>query len=249
MITQMCHITLDNKIPALFVMDDNMGKDEFLLSMFAYYYDIITNDILSVLNDFKNKALFEKFSEILSQSPLYIMKWSYDERENKYEELEKAITENGLKIVFFDECFCLPQIRDYEFSIQLKQIAVNYGLPIVVAYQTWYQNREMTDTCVPTLHDFSEYSHFKSDVVIAFIDYEDIHILVGERGSNYHGILGIRILKQKGMANGAVFHISRNSLFMRDRAMKLQKKSLQDILNDSGNVRKPTFAEEDDVPF
>ena len=238
LISQMAHIAIDNHTPALFVIDDNLSNDEFLLSLFAYYNSITTNDILSLLNNERNQYLFRQFLDTLSQSSLYVLQWNYDDRKNAFQDLEETIVDKGVQIVIFDECSCMPQIRDHEFGTRLKRIAIKHDIPIVTAYQTWYQNREHSDTALPTLHDFSDYSQFKSDVVIAFIDYDDIHIVTDEVGRDLHSKLGLQILKQKGLSHNRTFIIDKNSLYFRYCIQKLQKCSYQELIELSREVRK-----------
>lgn len=241
LISQMAYIAIDNHTPALFVIDDNLSDDEFFLSLFAYYYSIKTNDILSLLDDEENRYLLHEFSETLLRSSLYIMHWNYDERKDAFRNLEETIAEKGIQIVLFDECFCMPQMRDHEFSLRLKHIAIKHDIPIVTAYQTWYQNREHSDTALPTLHDFSDFSQFKSDVVIAFVDYEDVHITTDEVGHNLHGKLGLQILKQKGLSQTSMFVIDKSSLYFRRKIEGLQCYSYEELEELSQEVVKVPF--------
>ena len=232
-IHQVCRIAIDQKIPTI-VLLNYMTERNFLSSMIAYYCNIETKDIHSVLYSEKYKEIVSSFLDILKESPLYVAKAGWYEDKKITELLVNLIGLKGIKIMFVDEVILDLRPSEIAGLSCMQTVAVKNKIPVVVTCNVW-NDREGLAGVRPSLTDVSRCSYLHGhDVVIGFTNYEQHGIVTDEHGSNLKGIIGLEILKHRGMLSENRCNIPKDYFYLRDYEQK-KKQSLEE-LKESGGV-------------
>lgn len=232
-IHQVCRLAIDQKIPTI-VQLNYMTERNFVSSMIAYYCNIETKDIHSVLYSEKHKEVVNSFLNVLKESPLYVVKAGWYEDKRITEELGNLIELKGIKIMFVDEVILDLRPSDRDGLNCIQTLAVNKNIPVVVTCYVW-NDREGVAGVRPTLTDIGRCSYLHGhDVVIGFTNYEQHGIVTDEHGTNLKGIIGLEILKHRGMLSENICNIPKDYFYLRDYKQK-RKQSLEE-LKESGGV-------------
>lgn len=211
-ISQIDRLAVEQKIPTI-VGIGLMDVPLFMASMIAYHYDIATNNLWGLWDDPGYQDDINEYKSMLKEAPLYVLD-NYIQDEDWVKNLSERIAEKGIRMIFLDEW---ESITIQETSIGLRQLALHTGTTIVKTEVVW-NDREVDGHRV-ALSDFNvrKYNNASSasDTVIAFNDYEFMKIFVDERGVNLRGVLGIEILKKKGVINKKEYRLFKKRLYFR----------------------------------
>ena len=213
-ISQIDRFAVEQHVPtliALGLMDIKM----FVASMIAYHYDIETNNLWGLWDDPHYQDDICEYDSMLREAPLFIVEENFED-ENWVKEMKDFIIDNGIKIAFFDEYESFT-LRDT--SLELKQLAMQSNIPIIKTELVW-RDRDGGDHPI-SLADINVKEHHvissMSDTVIAFIDYGFIKIYQDERGVSLRDVLGVDILKKKGVIEKQSYRLFKKRLYFRTR--------------------------------
>ena len=212
LVSQIDRLTLEQGIPTLIGIG-LMDMETFVASMIAYHYDIETNDLWGLWDDPRYQDEINEYESMLKEAPLYVLD-NYIQDEEWVKNLSERIAEQGIRMIFLDEW---ETITLQETSIGLRQLALHTGITIVRTDEVG-NDREVDGSRV-ALSDFNvrRYNHVNSmsDTVIAFNDYDFMKIYEDEHGVNLRGVLGIEILKQKGVISKKEYRLFKKRLYFR----------------------------------
>lgn len=227
-IRELCHIAVDQGIPTL-VVQTNMSEYIFLASMAAYYCCIDTDCVQQVLNAEEHRENVEHFLDKLRRSPIFFVSSDAYEDKTFFGELEKIISDNGIKIAFVDEAIrSESEERKKGYVCHLKRLAMKMNIPVVATF------------CVNVIEDDEisksrslEYLWFfgdfhGSDVVIGFRHLEQDWIHYDERVKDLQGMIGLEILKYRGLTIVSKTKIPVGHFYYRD-FNKWQKQHLEKL--------------------
>ena len=226
-ITQLNRIAVDQYIPTLFVLN-NMTERNFLSSMIAYYCNIETNNVHSIIDSHLHQDSVKAYLKMLSEAPLYVVSSEWFEDKAFFEMIEKFIVEKEIKIAFFDEVVHYEILAESGSMSYLKTLSMKLGIPVVSTCCIW-NYREGLEGIVTALPDLSKYCELHGhDVVISFIKYEQYHVYQDENGRDLHDTIGVEILKHKGRVERRKHFLPIGCLYLRNYAQQ-QKASLEVI--------------------
>lgn len=233
-IHQVCRIAIDQKIPTI-VLLNYMTERNFLSSMIAYYCNIETYDIHSVLYSEKYKEIVNSFLNKLKESPLYVAKAGWYEDKKITEGFGNLIELKSIKIMFVDEVKFDLRSSEIAGLSCIQTVAVKNKIPVVVTCCVW-NDREGLAGVRPSLTDLSRCSYLHGhDVVIGFTNYEQHGIEIDEHGLNLKGIIGIEILKHRGKLSENKCNIPKDYFYIRDYDQK-RKQSLEELRKSGGII-------------
>ena len=212
LVSQIDRLAVEQRVPTLIGIG-LMDMETFVASMIAYHYDIETNNLWGLWDDPRYQDDINEYESMLKEAPLYVLD-NFIQDEEWVKNLSERIDEKGIRMIFLDEW---ETITLQETSIGLRQLALHTGTTIVKTDVVW-NDREVDGSRV-ALSDFNvrRYNHVSSmsDTVIAFNDYEFMKIYADERGVNLRGVLGIEILKQKGVISKKEYRLFKKRLYFR----------------------------------
>lgn len=223
---QVCHIAIDQKLPTLVLLEDTCER-VFLLSLIAYYCSIESEDLHDIQGSEAYKEAVAEFLGKLKESPLYIMKACWYDKQENVDLIGEFIDTMGIKILFFDEVYYrLLQDTTADFC-SIGSLAIRKNIPVVVTCYIWNEREGFGIT--PWLKDIGSRADMHNpDVAIGFTNYEQIHIFTDEKGNNLRGMIGIEILKHRGKIKNKSYYLHRDILFYRNfKQSRLQ--TLQDM--------------------
>lgn len=213
-LSQIDRLAVEQGIPTLVgfgMMDMSMAVS----AMMAYHYDIETNDLWNLLRNPRYEEEVCEYKAMLSEAPLFVLEDGYC-GENWERDMVECISDREIRIAFFDD---FETYTEKDTSVQLKHIALRTGIPIVKTELVW--NVERMDDVRIALADLDSKSHHvissMSDTVIVFNDFEFMKIFTDERGISLRGVMGIEILKQKGLIGKKMYRLLKKRLLYRTR--------------------------------
>lgn len=212
-IHQLCRIAVDQKIPTLLLLE-YWSERNFISSMAAYYCNIETNDVRSVLDSEKYKETIDGFMGKLRESPLYIVKSGWYVDDSSKEKIKSIIESENIKIMFVDEVILDLSADENGF---LKFIwSVNMHISIVVTCCVW-NDREGFKGVQPLLRDVRRFRDLHGyDVVLGFTNFEQHGIFEDSISNDLHGMIGVSILKYRGKLEKSSFKMMKYCLYYRD---------------------------------
>ena len=213
-LSQIDRLAVEQGIPTL-VCFGTMDMSMVVSAMMAYHYDIETNDLWNLRDDPRYEDEICEYESMLREAPLFVLEDGCCD-ENWERDMVECITEREIRIAFFDD---FETYTEKDTSVQLKQIALRTGIPIVKTELVW--NVEKMDDVRIALADLDSKVHHvissMSDTVIAFNDFDFMKIFTDERGINLRGVMGIEILKQKGQIGKKIYRLLKKRLLYRTR--------------------------------
>lgn len=213
-VSEIDRLAIGQHVPTLIAVG-LMDMKSFVASMIAYHYDIETNDLWGLWDDLSYQDEIGEYESLLREAPLFIVEENFQD-ENWVTEMKDFIVDHGIQIAFFDE---YDSFTFKDTSLELRQLAMQSNIPIVKTEFVW-RDRDGGDHPI-SLADINVKEHHvissMSDTVIAFIDYEFIKIYEDERGVSLRGVLGVDILKKKGVIEKQSYRIFKNRLYFRTR--------------------------------
>lgn len=213
-ISEIDRLAVEQHVPTLIALG-LMDMEMFVASMIAYHYDIVTNDLWRLWDNPRYQDEISEYESLLREAPLFIVEDNFQD-ENWVTEMKDFIVDHGIQIAFFDE---YESFTFKDTSLELRQLAMQSNIPIVKTELVW-RDRDGGDHPI-SLADINVKEHHVisslSDTVIAFIDYEFIKIYQDERGVSLRGVLGVDILKKKGVIEKQSYRLLKNRLYFRTR--------------------------------
>lgn len=206
-ISQLNHIAVEQKIATLIIIN-SMSKRALVSCMAAYYCNIETYNVNSVLYDEQYLAAVTNYMQKLKEAPLFVIsEWRFDEGE-LLEEIESFIQAHRIKIAFFDE-----SNGSFEYSAKrkvsinnLKALALKTNIPVVATTCIW-NDRDGIEGMKPFLQDLYFCSEIHGhDTVIGLIKYERHYVFQDENGRDLRDTIHLEILKKRGrIVKGKIF--------------------------------------------
>jgi hypothetical protein len=163
------------------------------------------------------------------------MRGSWYENKKTFDSIVEFIDAKNIKIAFVDEVY-LDLSRDVttEFSC-IGSLAINKNIPVVVTCYVW-NDREGIEGVRPWLTDISKRTNLHGlDVVIGFTNYEQNRIFMDDRGFDLHDMIGVEILKYRGIIDKKSHYIPKDFLYYRDYE-KRKKQILENIKESGGEI-------------
>lgn len=197
-ISQLNHIAVEQKIATLIIIN-SMSKRALVSCMAAYYCNIETYNVNSVLYDEQYLAAVTNYMQKLKEAPLFVIsEWRFDEGE-LLEEIESFIQTHRIKIAFFDE-----SNGSFEYSAKrkvsinnLKALALKTNIPVVATTCIW-NDRYGIEGMKPFLQDLYFCSEIHGhDTVIGLIKYERHYVFQDENGRDLRDTIHLEILKKE----------------------------------------------------
>ena len=228
-ISQLNHIAVEQKIATLLIIN-SMPQKALVSCMAAYYCNIETYNVYSVLYDEQREAAVKNYLQKLKEAPLYVMsEWGSNEGE-LLEEIEAFIQTHRIKIVFFDE-----SNGSFDYSAKrrlsvngLKTLALKMNIPVVATTCIW-NDREGAEGMKPFLQDLYFCSEIHGhDTVIGLIKYERHYVFQDENGRDLRDTIHLEILKKRGRIDKRKFYVPTGYFYLKDYADR-EKKALEDI--------------------
>lgn len=213
-LSQIDRLAVEQGIPTL-VGFGTMDISMVVASMMSYHYDIETNNLWKLLDDPQYKTQITEYESLLKEAPLYVL--DNDIRDENWEKtISEWITNKGIRIILLDEW---ETITEKESSIGLKQLAISTGVSVVMTNVIW--NDRPIDGFGVRLSDLNSRKCSSvsalPDTVIAFNDYEFMKIFADEHGVNLRGVLGIEILKHKGVIKKKEYRMIKKRLYYHNK--------------------------------
>lgn len=213
-LSQIDRLAVEQGIPTLVgfgMMDMSMAVS----AMMAYHYDIETNDLWNLLRNPRYKEEICEYKAMLSEAPLFVLEDGYC-GENWERDMVECISEREIRVAFFDE---FETYTSNDTSAELKRLATQSNIPIIKTELIW-RDRDGGERPI-SLSDMNMKEHHiissMSDTVIAFNDYEFMKIFTDERGISLRGVIGIEILKQKGLIGKKMYRLLKKRLLYSTR--------------------------------
>lgn len=228
-ISQLNHIAMEQKIATLLIIN-SMSKRALVSCMAAYYCNIETYNVHSVLYDEQYETAVKNYMQKLKEAPLYVIsEWCFNEGEH-LEEIESFIQAHRIKIAFFDE-----SNGSFEYSAKrkvsinnLKALALKTNIPVVATTCIW-NDREGAEGMKPFLQDLYFCSEIHGhDTVIGLIKYERHCVFQDENGRDLRDTIHLEILKKRGRIVKRKFFVPTGYFYLKDYADR-EKKALEDI--------------------
>lgn len=228
-ISQLNHIAVEQKIATLLIIN-SMSKRALVSCMAAYYCNIETYNVHSVLYDEQYETAVKNYMQKLKEAPLYVIsEWCFNEGEH-LEEIESFIQAHRIKIAFIDE-----SNGSFEYSAKrrvsinnLKALALKTNIPVVATTCIWNE-RDGIEGMKPFLHDLYFCSEIHGhDTVIGLIKYERHCVFKDENGRDLRDTIHLEILKKRGRIVKRKFFVPTGYFYLKDYADR-EKKALEDI--------------------
>ena len=221
-IMQALHAALEQNIPTLLITG-SMSMGELVSSMAAYYCSIEATNILTILRSPLYQERIDEFLHKLEKAPLYVS--NVNSSEKYFHLVEKAVSENNIKIVFCDDIDHI--LSDYLSKwYRQKELACKMNVPIVCSLFCWISSRFQRRN----KYLLSDFPKHVADVVLGFYDYEQHGLIEDERGNDLRQMLQIDILKTKGTTSKPSVRIKKKDLYVRNYTLELQKRTLESLI-------------------